>query len=63
MSTEKRPHPPADQVERRCLAEAVAVANTVVMATGVGLTYWQNRPQKPEPPKVIIPPGVKTDKK
>jgi uncharacterized protein YgbK (DUF1537 family) len=63
MGTEKRPHPQPDQVERRNLAEAAAVASTVVAAAGVGLSYWQNRPQKPEPPKVISPPGAKTNTK
>ena len=55
-------HVESDAVERRSATEVVVgLAPAAVTAVGIGINYWQNRPPKPEPPKVELPPGVERD--
>lgn len=59
--------PPSGELVKRGATEIALVAAAVVsqplgMLTDHALDALKNRPAKPEPPKVELPPGVDPDK-
>jgi hypothetical protein len=52
-----------DIIERRSLVTEVVVplVPPAVVAAGIAVDYLQNRPPKPEPPKIVLPPGVEKE--